>query len=72
MEALKVRIKSSSKKKYKIKGKEIDFELLEAKVRTVLFQEQFDRTAQAAKSSGLSKMTKKEIDTIINEVRKGA
>lgn len=72
MEALKVRIKSSSKKKYKIRGKEIDFEILEAKVRTVLFQEQFDRTTQAAKRSGLSKTSKKQIDAIINEVRKGA
>lgn len=72
MEALKVRIKSAARKKYEIEGNEIDFELLEKKIRIALRQEQLDRTVKAAKEAGLSKMTNKQINQIIKEVRKGA
>ena len=72
MEALKVKIKPAAKKKYEIEGNEIDFELLEKKIRIALRQEQLDRTVQAAKEAGLSKMTNKQINQIIKEVRKGA
>jgi|GEM_PF-1945941 len=72
MEAIKVKIKTASKKKYEILGNEIDFDLLENKIRNEIMREQFDRTVEAAKKAGLSKMTNKEINTIIKKVRKGA
>lgn len=72
MDKLKVKIKSSSRRKYRIKGDEIAFEQLEDKIRTTILQEQFDRTVKAARNAGMSKLTRTEINSIVRDIRSGA
>jgi len=69
---MKVNIKIATKKKYGIKGNEIDFEELERKIRLSVTKDLFDKTVESAKKSGLSKMTLSEIDNEVKSYRKGA
>lgn len=72
MSELIVSISPAIKKKYRISGNRIKFNELEEKIRLAKARERLDRVVKIAKETGLSKMTNKEINQIIKEVRKNA
>ena len=72
MSELIVNISPTIKKKYSIRGNRIDFNELEEKIRLANARERLDRVVKIAKETGLSKMTNKEINEIIKEVRNNA
>ncbi len=69
MSELIVKIKSNAKKKYLIKGKEIDFEELEKLMHLSIAREKMRKVVSIAVKTGLSKMTNKEINEIVKETR---
>lgn len=69
---LTVTIEPQEKKDYKISGREMRFSELERKILLRHAQRALENAARIAKETGLSKMTNKEINHIIKEVRKGA
>ncbi len=72
MSELIVNISPTIKKKYRISGNRIDFDELEEKIRLATARDRLDRVVKIAKETGLSKMTNKEINQIIKEVRANA
>jgi hypothetical protein len=72
MSELIVNIKPSARKKYLIKGKEMNFEELEKKILLAQAREAMDRIVKGAKEAGLDKLTNKEINGIIKAARKNA
>ncbi len=69
---LLVRIEPQEKKDYKISGTEMKFSDLERKILLKHAQRALENAARIAKETGLSKMTNKEINQIIKEVRRSA
>ena len=69
---MKVKIKLAAKKKYGIKGNQIDFEELEKKIILSLARDNLDKAVKIARETGLSKMSNKEINQIIKETRQRA
>ena len=72
MSDLLVKIKTSQRKKYLIKDKEMEFEELEKKILLAQAREALDRTTLGAKEAGLDKLTNKDINRIIRAARKNA
>jgi hypothetical protein len=72
MNKLKVNINSLIRKKYNIRGSEINFEELEIKIKLANARDRLKKLNKIAKETGLSKMTNREINNIIADVRKNA
>lgn len=72
MSELRVKIKLSTKRKYRIINDSMNFEELERLIRLSILQEKIERVSSIAKKTGLSKMTSKEIDQIVKSTRQRA
>ncbi len=72
METITVKISPTEKKKLNIKGKEIDYADFERLIKLSIARERMKRVVAVARKTGLSKITKKEIDAEIKAYRKSA
>lgn len=72
MSEIVITISPTLKKKYRIDSNRMNFQELEEKIRLANARDNLDRVVKIAKETGLSKMTNKEIDQIIKEVRQNA
>lgn len=72
MSELRVKIKLSTKRKYRITNDSMNFEELERLIRLSILQEKIERVSNIAKKAGLSRMTSKEIDQIVKSTRQRA
>lgn len=72
MNQIKVKVNPLIRKKYNLKGNEINFIELEEKIKLSIARDRLDRLVKTAKETGLSKMTNKEINEVIKDARKNA
>ena len=72
METLKVKISATDKRRLKISSNELDFSEFERLIKLAIARDRMKKVIQVARSSGLSKMTSREIDAEIKAYRKRA
>jgi hypothetical protein len=72
METLKVKISASDKRRLKIDSNELDFSEFEKLMKLAIARDRMKKVVQIARSSGLSKMSSREINAEIKAYRKRA
>ncbi len=72
METLKVKISATEKRRLKITQSEIDFSEFERLIKLAIARDRMKKVVQSAHTTGLSKMTSREIDAEIKAYRKSA